>query len=116
MSGNRYDYDAWADCLFEKSQDPSENHDRDMIIERFGSIDAFSAAAHAAVTAICEHLDIDPPGVLGMHRATYLSVCDYMGHGTGLWEIEGDEPWAAKLRPALVLDERFGTVLAGLEG
>jgi len=58
---------------------------------------------------------VDPPGVGGMHSATYLSVADYVGHGVGLWEIEDDEPWAAKLRPVILADAEFQAALEGLQ-
>ncbi len=120
MSGlgrcNRYEYDEWADFLFQESEDPSKNYERDMLIERFGSIAAFSAKVHAAVARVCSELELDPPGIDGMHRATFLSAADYMGHGLGLWEIVDDEPWAAKLRPVILIDKEFATVMTGLEG
>ena len=109
MSGNRYEYEEWAFFLFEESDE------RDTILDRFDSLQTFSDKAHAAVERVCSQLDIDPPGVEGMHRATYLSVADYMGHGVGLWEVEDDEPWAAKLRPAILADTGFQAILEGVQ-
>ena len=49
-----------------------------------------------------------------MHRASYLSVAEHLGHGVGLYAIEDEEPWAATLRSVILADEDFQDALAGL--
>ncbi len=114
MSGYRYDFSEWAEFLF--PPDPTGHTSAHAhILDRFGDLQTFTDKVFHIVERVCESADVNPPGVGGMHRATYLCVADYVGHGVGLWEVEDDEPWAAKLRPVILADAEFQAALEGLQ-